>query len=126
MLPSRSETDIGRHRIPPTSALCFAAATTPGTAELMLAGEIDLANCGQIAADVEHLCRGPDRRVRIDLGAVTFIDAAAVGAFVRAYHRARALGCELVLRNVHGLPRRVLELLDLDTVLIEQDEADDD
>ena len=50
---------------------------------------------------------------------MTFIDAAAVRAFVQARHRAGALGCELVLANVHGLPLRVLRLVELDTVLEE-------
>jgi anti-anti-sigma factor len=91
---------------------------------LTLSGELDLANSGHLAADVEALCRRRPVRIRIDLGAVTFIDAAAVRAFVEARHRARTLGCELVLSNVHGLPLRVLRLVELDTVLLEEDPPD--
>ena len=64
----------------------------PVTAELTLSGELDLANSGRLA----------------------------VRSFVQARHRAGALGCELVLSNVHGLPLRVLRLVELDTVLLEE------
>jgi anti-anti-sigma factor len=90
----------------------------PGVAS---AGEFDCSNCADLVARVDKLCRQRGRRIRIDLGAVTFIDAAAVGAFLRARHRARTLGCEVVLGSVHGLPLRVLQILGVDTLLIEHE-----
>ena len=91
---------------------------------LTLAGEIDLANCGDIPVDVERLCRQGCRRVRLDLGAVSFIDAAAVSAFLEARRRAQGFGCEVVLGAVCGVPLRVLRLLELDRMLIiEADES---
>jgi anti-anti-sigma factor len=89
-----------------------------------LVGEFDLANCAEIVVNVEQLCRRGKCRVRIDLGAVTIIDAAAVGAILEARNRARALGCDIVLAAVHGLPLRVLQVLELDTLLVERDAAD--
>ena len=96
------------------------AACSATTAVLALAGELDLANCGQIPADVERLCRQGCQRVRLDLGAVSFIDAAAVSAFLEARSRARRFGCEVVLVAVRGLPLRVLRWLELDTELVEE------
>ena len=94
------------------------------TAVLALAGEIDLANCGSIPVDVERLCRQGHREVRLDLRAVSFIDASAVSAFLEARTRAQGFGCELVLGAVRGSPLRVLRLLELDTVFgIESDES---
>jgi len=91
---------------------------------LALAGEIDLANCGSIPVDVERLCCQGHRRVQLDLGAVTFIDASAVSAFLAARRRAEGFGCEVVLGAVRGLPLRVLRLLELDTVfVIESDDS---
>ncbi len=117
MLPCPSARGTHRH---PTVPPAREDACTATTAELTLSGELDLANSRHLAADVEALCRRRQCRIRIDLGAVTFIDAAAVRAFVQARHRARTLGCELVLSNVHGLPLRVLRLVELDTVLLEE------
>jgi anti-anti-sigma factor len=92
------------------------------TAELTLTGEIDMANCDRVPIDVERLCRQGYRRIRIDLEAVAFIDAAAVSRFLEARERAAALRCEVVLCAVHGLPLRVLRMLELDTVLVEEGE----
>jgi anti-anti-sigma factor len=120
MLPPRSGTDNQCQRILSSPALDGVSSCSTTTAELTLSGELDLANCDEIVADVERLCRR-HRHVRIDLGAVTFIDAAAVGSLLRAHDRARALGCTLALGNVHGFPLRLLQLLDLDTVLVERE-----
>ncbi len=87
--------------------------------ELVLAGEIDVASCTNIPADVERLCWQGHGLVRIDLGSVTYIDAATVRAFLEARERARALGSDVMLRAVHGLPLRVLRICELDTVLVE-------
>jgi anti-anti-sigma factor len=114
MLPARADS---AHPLWPKSRR-DAEACPKTSAELTLAGEIDFSNCGNIPDAVERLCRRGYRSIRIDLGAVTFIDAATVGAFVTARRRARALGGDVVLVRVRGLPRRVLRLVGLDTVLV--------
>jgi len=102
------------------------SACSTTTVVLALDGEIDAANCGDIPVDVERLCRQGCRRVRLDLGAVSFIDAAAVSAFLEARRRAQGFGCEVVLGAVGGLPLRVLRLVDLDPVFImEEDDSHD-
>ena len=87
------------------------------TADLVLTGELDVANCARIAADVTRLCEQGHRWIRIDLGAVTFIDAATLGAFVEARQCARAFGGEVVLASAHGLPMRLLQMFGLDAML---------
>jgi anti-anti-sigma factor len=96
--------------------------------DVVVAGEIDVSNCDQIASGVDRRCVEGCTRIRIDLGAVTFIDAAAIGTLITARDRARAAGCEVVVVAVHGLPLRMLQMLCLDTVLVEgavPAEADD-
>jgi anti-anti-sigma factor len=88
-------------------------------AVLRLVGELDIANCEEIVAAVGRLCRRGRREVRVDLGAVTFLDAAGVGGLLRARERGLAAGCAVVLVGVHGWPLRVLRVLGLDTVLID-------
>jgi len=92
----------------------------PNCAEVTLEGEIDIANCAQIPLNVEGLCRAGFRRIRMDMEAVTFIDCSAVHAFVDATERARQHGCTVVLTRVRERALRVLQLLELDTVLVER------
>jgi anti-anti-sigma factor len=103
-------------RVSPREAFLDQAAC----AELTLEGEIDLANYEHIAPKVEDLCRAGFRRIEIDMDAVTFIDCSAVHAFVNAFERARQCGCTMVLTRVRARQLRVLQLLELDTVLVGQ------
>jgi anti-sigma B factor antagonist len=96
----------------------LAMVPTP-TADLVLTGELDVANCARIAAEVATLCEQGRRRIRIDLGAVTFIDAATLGAFVQSHECARAFGADVVLASAHGLPLRLLRMFGLDAMLID-------
>jgi anti-anti-sigma factor len=115
---------------PVLGTACLSAPATPGVAaslptrDLIFTGELDFANCAEIEAAVERLCM-QRCRVRIDLGAVTFIDAAVVGAFVRARQCARAVGCDVALANAHGLPLRVLRVVGLATDLVDEGASDD-
>jgi anti-anti-sigma factor len=114
---------------PAPGTLCLSVPTNPRVAaslptrDLIFTGELDLANCSEIEAAVERLC-AQRCRVRIDLGAVTFIDAAVVGAFARARQCARAVGCDVVLANAHGLPLRVLRVVGLATLLVDEGASD--
>src|SRR5262245_34866001 len=119
MLPIQAVLNVAPSASPSTRAR--ERLTPMPTVALTLAGELDCSNCTDVVVRVERLCRERGRRIRIDLGAVTFIDAAAVRAFVQARHRARAVGCEVVLGNVHGFPFRVLQLLGVDNALIERE-----
>jgi anti-anti-sigma factor len=105
----------------PADRACELLAQPGPTDTVTLAGELDCSNCADVIARVERLCRERGHRIRIDIAAVTFIDAGTVGTFLRAHHRARAVGCEVVLRNVHGFPLRVLQLLGVDDVLVERE-----
>lgn len=124
MLPCRPAPGTRSRRIFSIATCPDVLASEVTTAEIALVGELDLATSDTIVPQVERWCRRPHRRVRLDLGGVTFLDAAGVRALLRARHRARALGCELVLANVHGMPLRVLQLLELDAVLLEQEASD--
>jgi anti-anti-sigma factor len=56
----------------------------------------------------------PGRVVRVDLSAVTDIDAAGVGLLMRLVVQARRLGRELAVVAASPRVRRVLELVQLD------------
>jgi anti-anti-sigma factor len=124
LMLSRPESGAPFHPRSHTPARPHGGACSASTAVLALAGEIDLANCGYIPVDVERLCRQGCHRVKLDLGAVSFIDAAGVSAILEARRRAQECGCELVLGAVRGVALRVLRLLDLDSAfVIEGDES---
>jgi anti-anti-sigma factor len=59
----------------------------------------------------------PGRRVRIDLSAVTEIDAAGVGLLARLAVQARCRGRELAVVAASARVRRVLEVVRLDAAL---------
>jgi anti-anti-sigma factor len=82
-----------------------------------LSGEIDLTNAAEIYT---RLCKVVDRsrRMVVDLDAVTFIDARGIGACVVAQRHARARGCDMRFANPRGIVARVIEILDLDTLLV--------
>jgi anti-anti-sigma factor len=86
-----------------------------GTACLALAGELDLATRGDLLAAVEKVRDA--KVVLLDCAALTFCDAAGVSALIEAREKVRAAGMGLTLVNVRGLPRRVLTICDVFTLL---------
>lgn len=73
-------------------------------------GEFDLTNSDAIAhALVERLSAGA-RSVRLDLSAVTFMDATAINAIVQSQNLYRARQGTLVISGQRGMAARVLAL----------------
>ena len=73
---------------------------------------------------VEHLDSlfGRDHRaIRVDLAAVTFLDASGIASCLQLQQRARVGGCDLVFANPRGLVARVISLLGLESVLLGAD-----
>ena len=60
----------------------------------------------QLSADGD----APNRAVVVDLTAVTFIDACALGILVGASERARERGTDVILRNPSRTALRLLEI----------------
>ena len=79
-------------------------------------GEVDIDTAPQLAAAlIESAVAG--RRVVVDLGAVTFLDAAGLTALLSAHHVARQTNGSIVLRTVPRMVARILSITGLDQVL---------
>lgn len=83
---------------------------------LRLSGDVDIAAVGDVlrAAD---LCLDTGLPVlEVELSEVTFIDSSGLGALVSIRNKARDQGTRVVLVNLSGASRRLLELSGLDQV----------
>ena len=78
--------------------------------ELRLAGELDVATCPRMLLEVDRLLGEECRLLTIDLDAVTFMDAAAIGALVHVHQQMIANNGALAVICDDGQPRRLLEL----------------
>jgi anti-sigma B factor antagonist len=87
-------------------------------AAIALRGELDIANADHLRAELlEHLAAGR-RVIRVDVGAVEFMDSTALGELVSATDRCIAEQRSLILTNVPPRLRRLIELARLDQVLL--------
>lgn len=82
-----------------------------------LSGELDLADVPALLTSLETLSQNGDGDVRIDLGKVTFIDAAVLGALVHTSNCLNEAGAALVVSCPPGQPRRLFELAGLEHLL---------
>jgi anti-sigma B factor antagonist len=80
-----------------------------------VAGEIDLATCAQLETELLAAIEAPTppKRVRIDLAAVTFIDARGVAVLVDSRDAAQRRGVDFAVQNAQGIVLRVLDILGL-------------
>jgi anti-anti-sigma factor len=92
-------------RLEPDVAL-FGATLQHGGAgavdRLVLRGELDLVGAHALEDAVRHV--GAGRPFAVDCGGLTFIDAAGIGALLRAYHRGGSV------TDVPGCVERVLRI----------------
>jgi anti-anti-sigma factor len=86
-----------------------------GTARL--SGELDRAAVDGLWTALDKLHEQGFRRVELDLSDLDFLDAAALGALVRADRRFRDADAVLVLTGLRQPQRRLLEITGLDRVL---------
>jgi anti-sigma B factor antagonist len=86
-------------------------ATSP--AVVRLHGELDLAGVPRLLSALADL----DGDVALDCSGLDFIDAAGLGAFVRAHRQCAARGAELVVVDPSPALLRLLRIVELDTEL---------
>ena len=99
------------------------AGPTGGAAEL--SGELDISGIDQLWDTVAALHRDGHAHVVLDLAGLDFLDAAGLGALVRAERLFRADGARLVLSGVRPVHRRLLQLTGLDRTLTLEPPADE-
>ncbi len=91
-------------------AQAFDRSEQHGRAVLVVRGEIDLSIATRFAQELDRLIEGAVAPVVVDLAEVDFIDSAGVRELVKAQHRARENGADLVLRSPSAACQRVLQL----------------
>lgn len=82
-------------------------------AVVRLHGELDLAGVPRLLSALACL----DGDVELDCSGVDFIDAAGLGAFVRAHQQCAARGAKLVVVDPSLVVVRLMQMVELDTVL---------
>jgi anti-anti-sigma factor len=89
---------------------CSRRAESGGSIRLVLAGELDLGVREHFKAAVAD-AQLDSGRVLLDLGALTLIDCATLGALFAAAARSRRDDAVLILLSPRGQVRRVLDLI---------------
>lgn len=86
-----------------------------GISTVVLSGELDVADAGELAATLaREYC---SVMVRLDMAAVTFVDARILSVLVRANHDLRTRAGLLVLADVRPRIQRILRVSGLAGVL---------
>ncbi len=80
-----------------------------GRATIRLAGEIDVMAAETCRAELDQLTARA-RQIIIDLGQVTFCDAAGAGFLITMVNQARTAGVTVIVRNLSRPVRRILKL----------------
>jgi anti-sigma B factor antagonist len=87
-------------------------------AAVVLRGEIDAANSGELRTELsEHLQAGR-RVIRVDARGVLFMDSTAIGELITASERCRSEHGSLILTGVPPRLQRLLSIAGLDEVLL--------
>jgi anti-anti-sigma factor len=88
-----------------------------GTTRLMLSGELDLTVAGTLNDRIWKLA-GAERRLRVDLAEVTFVDSAGISVLVVAARSAPREGWQLQIDpTVTSSVRLALEISGVDSLL---------
>lgn len=85
--------------------------TSDDAAKVLVEGEVDVSNAGQLRSAVDAALAGSAPEVTIDLAQVPYIDSTGIGVLVGAAHRAQEAGKQLVVSSPQKNVARVLGLL---------------
>jgi anti-anti-sigma factor len=95
---------------------CLSVVTTSCDSDHALvhvSGELDLISRADFEYAVAYHLRRGRRFVTVNLGGLTFVDAAGIGSFVRAHQSFLAVQGRLLFGDVPSRVLRVLELVEL-------------
>lgn len=90
---------------------------------MTVAGELDMLSAPRLAAAVDDVLADRPPRVALDMAGVTFCDSQGLGTLVVLSRRANRAQSVLVLTNVAGFLRRVLDITGLRSALMISDSA---
>lgn len=85
-----------------------------GTARVFLAGELDLAAVDLLADWTDRACQRLPRRITLDLGGLTFVDATGARTLAAACACLRAHGGQVTVTGACPQVRHVFGVLGLD------------
>ncbi|NCO43211.1 MAG: anti-sigma B factor antagonist [Armatimonadetes bacterium CG_4_10_14_3_um_filter_66_18] len=89
----------------------------PGTALMVLAGELELANCSRVRDAAISLLAQSTTRIVMDLSGLSFIDSSGVGVVIGTLKRARERQGAVALVCTDPTILRVFEITGLAQVL---------
>jgi anti-anti-sigma factor len=97
-----------------------ASVTTAGEVALVtLAGEADLAARPEFSAALDDALATDAPTVVLDVARLSYLESACLRTVLHAYRTADEQGRHLVMRNVRGIVRRVLDVAGVTAVLVE-------
>jgi len=85
----------------------------PDTVVITVSGELDLATAPQLREACAKAVLGTAGTVRIDVGALTFLDSSGISVLVEAHRDLDARNASLVLHRVGDRTQRVLDVAGL-------------
>ncbi|HVA09624.1 MAG TPA: STAS domain-containing protein [Acidimicrobiales bacterium] len=89
----------------------------PQHAVVILTGELDTSNVGQLYEELAQLTRESVRHIAIDLADLEFVDSTGLSAIIAAHKRAEASGGELILLAPSRDMRRLFQVTGIDDYL---------
>ncbi|TFV47459.1 STAS domain-containing protein [Blastococcus sp. TF02A-35] len=95
----------------------FLVSVDLGTATVTVTGELDQTTAHHVLDGLAALTGTGHRRWSVDMGQVTFCDAAGLRSLVTGHHLARRHGSALVLERPSPCVHRLMVLVGLDRVL---------
>ena len=99
---------------PPAQLRIKTRCPSPGTAQIAVEGEIDLATTEELQAGVLRvLTTPPPQRIEIDLAGVTFMGCGGLTVLVLVAQAAARAGCHLQITNPQPFVRGILEMTGL-------------
>lgn len=107
------------------SQSCYTIPTEvpPGTFEVHLRGEIDLARKPELHQILAAYAAALACHVVVDLGQVTFFDVTGVALLVDLSREARVRGCRFTVRDAPPMTRRIIQIAGLTHLLPEDERA---
>jgi anti-anti-sigma factor len=100
-----------------TSCYTIACDPVPGTFEVRLRGEIDLARKAELHELIAAYARSMTGDALVDLGEVTFFDVTGLAFLLDLRRECRIRGGHFTLTRVPSLTRRVVEIAGMGALL---------
>jgi anti-anti-sigma factor len=89
----------------------------PGRSVVHVSGDLDLVSAPRLRTMLIEACQDPPCEILVDLTAVRFLDAQALGVLTATAQQVGELGCSLVVRGLSPLQEKVVRICGLERLL---------